>query len=148
MGPYPLSLPSQQMKQWRQSQPSVNGRLLGLSGPYHRHAIGTFNICSRGPTHRSLTNTGGSYKLGGAGLPHTTLRPSQPTVLPFSPKSLTRSPVYQVLSTKPEFKFKGNYGRHVVFQSLDRGLQLRVAIANDLSLAIESSMIDRKVTLM
>jgi hypothetical protein len=43
-----------------------------LLGPYHQHAIGTFNTCSRGPTHRSLTDTGRGYNLGGAGLPHTT----------------------------------------------------------------------------
>jgi hypothetical protein len=57
--------------------------LLGLPGPYHRHAIDTFNTCSRGPTHRSLTNTGGGYNLGDDGLPHTTPWPSQPTVSTF-----------------------------------------------------------------
>jgi hypothetical protein len=34
-GPYPVSLPSQPMKQWGQSQYSVDGWLLGLPGPYH-----------------------------------------------------------------------------------------------------------------
>jgi hypothetical protein len=34
------------------------------------------------------------------------------------------------------------------YPAIYRGLQLRLTIANDLSLAIESSMIDRKVTLM
>jgi hypothetical protein len=43
--------------------PSVDGRLLGLPGPYHQHAIGTLNTCSQGPTHRSLTNTGGATTL-------------------------------------------------------------------------------------
>jgi hypothetical protein len=38
----------------------------------HQYAIGTFNTCSRGPTYRSLTDTGGGYSLGGAGFPHTT----------------------------------------------------------------------------
>jgi hypothetical protein len=32
-----------------------------LTGPIYQHAIGMFNSCSRGPTHRSLTNTGGGY---------------------------------------------------------------------------------------
>jgi hypothetical protein len=41
--------------------PSVDGRLLGLPGSYHRHAIGTFNTCSQVPTHRSLTDTGEGY---------------------------------------------------------------------------------------
>jgi hypothetical protein len=53
------------------SQAPVDNRLLGLPGPYHRHAIGTFNTFSRGPTERSLIDTGGGYNLGGAGLPHT-----------------------------------------------------------------------------
>jgi hypothetical protein len=56
---------------------------LGLPGPYHRHAIGTFNTYSRGPIHRSLTDTGGGYNLGGAGFPHTTPQSSQPAVFPF-----------------------------------------------------------------
>jgi hypothetical protein len=43
------------------SQAPVNGQLLGLPGPYHQHAIGTFNTCSRVPTPRSLTDTGESY---------------------------------------------------------------------------------------
>jgi hypothetical protein len=36
-----------------------------------------------GPTHRSLTDTGGDYNLGGAGLPHITPRPSQLAVSTF-----------------------------------------------------------------
>jgi hypothetical protein len=43
----------------------------GLLDLYHQHAIGTFNTCSRGSTHRSLTDTGGGYNLGGAGLSYT-----------------------------------------------------------------------------
>jgi hypothetical protein len=61
-GPYPISLLSQPLKQWGQSQPSVDGRLLGLPGSYHWYAIGTFNTCSRWSTNRSLTDTGGGYK--------------------------------------------------------------------------------------
>jgi hypothetical protein len=51
------------MKQWEQSQASINGWLLGLLGPYHQYAIGTFNTCSRGPTERSLIDTGGATTL-------------------------------------------------------------------------------------
>jgi hypothetical protein len=58
VGPYLVSLPSQPMKQWGQNQASTDGRLLGLLGRYHQYAIGMFNTCSRGPTHRSLTDTG------------------------------------------------------------------------------------------
>jgi hypothetical protein len=69
------------------SQPSVDAWLLCLPGPYHRHAISTFNTCSRGPSHRSLNDTGGGYYLGGADIPYLTPRPSQLTVLQFPPKS-------------------------------------------------------------
>jgi hypothetical protein len=82
-GLYPVSLLSQPMKQWGQSQPSVDGQLLGLPSPYHRHAIGTFNTCSRGLTHQSLIDTGGGYNPEGVGFSHTTPRPSQPMVSPF-----------------------------------------------------------------
>jgi hypothetical protein len=43
------------------SQASIDSGLLGLPSSYHWHAIGTFNTCSQGPTHRSLTDTGGGY---------------------------------------------------------------------------------------
>jgi hypothetical protein len=65
------------------SQAHVDDQLLGLPGPYRRYAIGTFNTCSRGPTHRSLTDIDGGYNLGGTGLPHTTHRPSQPIASTF-----------------------------------------------------------------
>jgi hypothetical protein len=45
------------------SQAPVDGQLLGLPGAYHRHAISTFNTCSRVPTPRSLTDTGGGYHI-------------------------------------------------------------------------------------
>jgi hypothetical protein len=45
------------------SQAPVDGPLLGLPGPYHRHVIVTFNICSRVPTPRSLTDTGRGYRI-------------------------------------------------------------------------------------
>jgi hypothetical protein len=67
---------------WK-SQASVDNQLLGLSGSYHWHAIGTFNTCLWRSTHRSLTNKGGGYNLGGAGLPRITSRPFQPAVSTF-----------------------------------------------------------------
>jgi hypothetical protein len=66
------------------SQAPVDNRLLGLPDPYHRHVIGTFNTYSRGPTERSLIDTGGGYNLGGAGLPHTH-SPTFPTNCPHFP---------------------------------------------------------------
>jgi hypothetical protein len=65
------------------SQAHDGDQLLDLSGPYHRHAIGIFNTCSRGPTEGSLIDTGGGYNLRGAGLPHTTPQPSRPAVSTF-----------------------------------------------------------------
>jgi hypothetical protein len=44
-------------------QTSVDNMLLGLSGAYHRHAIGTFNTCSRVPTPQSLIDIGGGYHI-------------------------------------------------------------------------------------
>jgi hypothetical protein len=67
-------------------QAPVNDKLLDLLGPYHQHVINTFNTFSQGPTHRSLTDTGGDYNLRGAGLPHYTPQPSQLMVLRFPPK--------------------------------------------------------------
>jgi hypothetical protein len=70
VGSYPASL-SQQAKSSGEKSTPVDNWLLDLSSPYHRHAIGTFNTCSRGSTERSLIDTGGGYNLRGAGLPHT-----------------------------------------------------------------------------
>jgi hypothetical protein len=65
------------------SQAPDDDQLLGLPGSYRRHAIGTFNTCSRGPTEQSLIDTGRGYNLGGASLSHTH-SPTFPTnCLPF-----------------------------------------------------------------
>jgi hypothetical protein len=47
---------------------------ISLLSPYLQHVISTFNTCSRGSTHRSLTDIDGGYNLGGACLPHHTPR--------------------------------------------------------------------------
>jgi hypothetical protein len=83
----------------RLSQTPVDDRLLDLLGPYHQHAIGTFKTCSRGPTHRSLTDIGGHYNLEGAGSPHHTPQHFQPMVLHFPPKGSTRSQVIHLTIT-------------------------------------------------
>jgi hypothetical protein len=59
-----------------------------LTGPIYQHAIGTFNTCSWGPTHWSLTDISGGYNLGGANFTHQTPRPSQPTVSAFHLRAL------------------------------------------------------------
>jgi hypothetical protein len=102
VGPYPASLSSQPLKQWGQSQASINGRLLGLLGSYHQYTISTFNTCSWGPTERSLTDTDGGYNLGGVSFPCTTPRPSRPVVSPFHLSALPSLQFNQVLTTKPK----------------------------------------------
>jgi hypothetical protein len=62
-GPYPAFLSSQPMKQWGQNETSIDSRLLGLLGPHHQYAIGTFNTRAWGPTERSLTDTGRGVQL-------------------------------------------------------------------------------------
>jgi hypothetical protein len=146
-GLYPVSLPSQPMKQWGQSQSSIDGRLLGLLGSSHQHTISTFNTCSRGPTHRSLTDTGRGYNLGGAGLPHTTPWPSQPVVSTFHLRAPPGIQFNQVPSTKPKYWVWEPMAAtwcsdHPVIY---RSLHLRLAIANDLSLAIWVTRTYRKV---
>jgi hypothetical protein len=73
------------------SQASIDVRLLGLLDSYYLHAISTFNTCSRGPTHRSLTSIDEGYNLKGTGLLYYTPRPFQPMVLRFSPKGPAQS---------------------------------------------------------
>jgi hypothetical protein len=88
-GPYPASLPQQSMRQWGKD------KLL--------HVIRTFNTCSRGPTHRSLTNTAGATALKAPTfhipLPdHPYQRSPLFTYGPRPVSSLTTIPL-----TKPEF---------------------------------------------
>jgi hypothetical protein len=121
-----------------------------LTEPIYQHAIGTFNTCSRGTTHWSLIDTGGGYNLGNAGFPHTTPRPSQPAVSTFHLRALPDLQFNHILSTKPKFEFKEPM---VTTWSSDhsaiyRDLLLRLAIANNLSLAIGFTRIDQKVILM
>jgi hypothetical protein len=112
--------------------------------------ISTFNTCSRGPTHRSLTDIGGGYSLGDVGLPHTTSRPSQLTASTFHLGALPGLQFSHNLPKVPKFKFRGPMA--VMWSSdrstIYRGLHLHLTIANDLSLAIGFTMIDQKVILM
>jgi hypothetical protein len=66
------------------SQAPDSDQLLGLLGPYHRHAIDTFNTCSRGSIHRFLIDTGGATTLVVPACHIPTPRPSQPVVSTFS----------------------------------------------------------------
>jgi hypothetical protein len=96
----------------------VDNQLLDLPGPYHRYVIGTFNTCPRGPTHRSLTDTGGGYNLEGVGFSYTTHRHFVPTVSPFHLRARSVSNLTKNLTQDPRFKFKKTYGCHMVFRPL------------------------------
>jgi hypothetical protein len=70
--------PNTDIEAVRLSQAPVDDRLLGLPDPYQRHAVGTFNTCSRVPTPRSLTDTGRGYHIENPGIA-TTLSPHFPS---------------------------------------------------------------------
>jgi hypothetical protein len=122
------------------SQAPDDDQLLGLPGPYHRHAIGTFNTFSWGPTEQSLIDTGGGYNLGGAGSPHTH-SPTFPTsYLPFPLVALPDLHFNQVPAINQSLSFKEPMAATWSFDhsATYRSLHLRLAIANDLSLAMGS----------
>jgi hypothetical protein len=128
--------------QWSsgESQTSINSRLLGLPGPYHRHAIDTFNTCSWGPTERSLIDTCGGYNLGGAGLPHTH-SPTFPTsCLPFLLVAPSGLYFNQVPAINQRLRFKKPMPATWYFDhsATYRNLHLRLVIANNLSLVMGS----------
>jgi hypothetical protein len=112
--------------------------LLGLPGPYHRHAIGTFNTCSWAPTERPLTDTGGGYNLEGASLPHTH-SPTFPTSCPLFP--LVAPPGLQ-FNQVPAFTPSAEFKDYMVVawssnhSAIYRSLHLCLAITNDLSLVV------------
>jgi hypothetical protein len=82
IGPYPVSLPSQPMKQWRKSNTHkqqatrFTGHISPACDRYVRYLL-------MGATEGSLIDTGGGYNLEGANLSHTH-SPTFPTsCLPF-----------------------------------------------------------------
>jgi hypothetical protein len=64
------------------------------------------------------TDTDGGYSLEGAGFPHTTPRPSQPTTFTFHLSASPGLQFNQVLSTKPKCWVQRTYDHHVVFWAL------------------------------
>jgi hypothetical protein len=109
-----------------------------------------FNTCSRGPTHRSLTDTGGGYNLEGVDFSHTTPRSSQPVVSTFHLRALPSLHLNHIPPIKTKFKFKEAMAATWFFDHLViyRNLHLHLSITNDLSLATRFTRIDRNVTLM
>jgi hypothetical protein len=56
-----FSLPHDGLRGGERCFDQVITQLHQLTRLIYQHAIGTFNTCSWGPTHRSLTDTGGGY---------------------------------------------------------------------------------------
>jgi hypothetical protein len=121
------------------SQALVGNWILGLPGPYHQHATGTFKTCSRGPTERSLIDTDGRYNLIGAGLPQTHF-PTFPTSCPHFPLMVPPDLHFnQVLAKRPKcLIFEEPMAATWSFNhsAIYRSLHLCLAIANDLSLVV------------
>jgi hypothetical protein len=119
------------------SQASVDDEILGLSGSYHRHAIGTFNTCSRVPTPRSITDT------------HS---------LPFPSECSTGPPNWPCpvsILSNINHRFQGSSLKRPMsttwssdHSAIYRNLHLCLAIANGLSLTIGSTRVDWKVSLI
>jgi hypothetical protein len=99
-------------------QAPIGDQLLGLPGSYHRHAIGTFNTCSRGLIHRSLTDTDGGYNLVGVGLPQTHSLTFPTNCLHFPLMAPPGLQFNHIPSIKPKCWVWRTYGHHVVFQPL------------------------------
>jgi hypothetical protein len=81
------------------SQTSIDSMLLGLSSPYHRHAVGTFNTCSRVPMPWFLTDTGRGYHIENLRIA-TALSPPFPSESsPDPPNGPARSQIIQTTFT-------------------------------------------------
>jgi hypothetical protein len=113
-----FSLPHDSLGVGERGFGQVVAQLHQLLGPTYQHAISTFNGCSRGPTHRSLTDIGGGYNLRGAGFPHHTHRRSRPTVIHYPHKGPARSQVIQAQHKPLAIKIKAP-SRRVASMPLD-----------------------------
>jgi hypothetical protein len=103
-----------------------------------------------GSTHRSLADTGGGYSIRGVIFPYTTPRPSRPMVSTFH---IMAPPDIQFNHNLPKvLKFKFREPMAATWSSdhstIYCGPQLLLAITNDLSLAIGSTRVDWKVSLI
>jgi hypothetical protein len=101
---YPVSLPSQPMKQWRKSNIHQQ-QATRFTGPYHRHAIGTFNTCSWVPTEWSLIDIGGGYNLECVILLQTHSPTFPSSCLPFPLVAPNGLQFNQVLAFTPSVEF-------------------------------------------
>jgi hypothetical protein len=119
--------------------------------PYHQHAISTFDTYSRVPTPQSLTDTAEGYHTENLGIA-TTLFLSFPSECSTGPPSWHR-PVSILFNIKHTFQGSSLKGSMVATWSFDHSaiycnIHLCLAIARGLSLAIGSTRVDWKVSLM
>jgi hypothetical protein len=124
---------------------------INLLGSYHQHAIGMFDTCSRVLTPQSLTDTGEGYHTENLRIA-TTLSPSFPFECSTGPPNWPR-PVSILSDIKHRFQGSSLKGHMATTGSSDHSaiyhnLHLRLAIASSLSLAIGSTQVDWKVSLM
>jgi hypothetical protein len=102
VGPYPVSLPKQPMKQWR--KPHIyQQRASRLTGPISLACDWYVQYLLTGANRTVLNQHTKGYNLGGASLPHTH-SPTFPTsCLPFPLVAPPGLHFNQVLTTKPKF---------------------------------------------
>jgi hypothetical protein len=100
IGLYPVSHPSQPMKQWR--KPNIyQHQATRLTGPISPACNWYVQYLLMGANPSVLNRHRRGYNPGGVGLPHTTLWPSQPAVSTFHLRTLPSLQFNQALSTKP-----------------------------------------------
>jgi hypothetical protein len=127
----------QPWSRWRVFDPMVT-HLLQLTGPISSACDRYVQYLLAGPTHRSLTDIGGGYNLGGAGLPHTTPRPSQPAVstFPYWPCPVSSLTKFHQINQSVECKYPMASTWSSDHLAIYRSLHICLAIENDLSLVI------------
>jgi hypothetical protein len=113
-------------------------KLHQLTGPITLSCDQYVQYLLSGANPSVLNDTGGGYSLRGVGLPHTTPRPSQLTVSTFHPRAPPCLQFSHKLPKVSKFKFRGSMDAmwSSDHSSIYRDLHLRLAIANELSLAI------------
>jgi hypothetical protein len=126
---------------WRQAT-SLTGPISPTCDQYVQYLLA-------GLTHWSLTDMGRGYNIEDASFQYTTPRPSQLAVSPFHVRAPLGLQLNYEPSIKPNFKFKKPMATPWSFDysAIYRGLHLRVAISNGVSLLIGIIWIDMKVTL-
>jgi hypothetical protein len=71
-GPPPSFSPNTTVEAVIKAKHLLTTGYISLLGPYLQYVISTFNTCSWGPTHWSLTDIDGGYNLGDVGFPYHT----------------------------------------------------------------------------